>query len=58
MDDAHLAAASEEHKLQLKELQKTTDSLRRELEVTHALLGLSATLAEVRSIEETLELAV
>jgi GAF domain-containing protein len=40
------------------ELERTLDSLREDSEVAHVLLGLSGALAEVRSIEETLELAV
>lgn len=41
-----------------QEIEQTFDVLRRESEVAHVLLGLSAALAEVKSIEETLELAV
>jgi GAF domain-containing protein len=40
------------------ELERTLDSLREDSEVAHVLLGLSGALGEVRSIEETLELAV
>ena len=40
------------------ELEQTLQTLREESEVAHALLGLSGTLAEVKSVEETMELAV
>ncbi|HVM34966.1 MAG TPA: SpoIIE family protein phosphatase [Actinomycetota bacterium] len=40
------------------DVEQTLESLREEAEVAHALLGLSATLAQVRSVEETLQLAV
>ena len=40
------------------ELERTIRSLREDSEVAHALLGLSGALAEVRSLEETLQLAV
>ncbi|MFN2595384.1 MAG: SpoIIE family protein phosphatase [Actinomycetota bacterium] len=41
---------------QLEELERTLESLREDSEVAHVLLGLSAALAEVRAIEDTLEL--
>jgi GAF domain-containing protein len=41
-----------------EELERTLDSLRQDSEVAHVLLGLSAALAQVQSIEETLELSV
>jgi sigma-B regulation protein RsbU (phosphoserine phosphatase) len=40
------------------ELERMLDSLREDSEVAHVLLGLSGALAEVRTIEETLELTV
>ena len=39
-------------------LEQTLESLRSDSEVAHVLLGLSAALAEVRTVEETLEKAV
>ena len=47
-----VAGASEE------ELEKTLASLRQDSEVAHVLLGLSAALAQVQSVEETLRLTV
>ncbi|MFP5298721.1 MAG: GAF domain-containing SpoIIE family protein phosphatase [Actinomycetota bacterium] len=41
----------------IEELERTLASLREDSEVAYVLLGLSGALAEVRSIEETLELA-
>lgn len=41
-----------------EELEKTLSSLRQDSEVAHVLLGLSAALAQVQSVEETLELSV
>jgi GAF domain-containing protein len=40
------------------ELEKTLSSLRQDSEVAHVLLGLSAALAQVQSVEETLNLTV
>jgi GAF domain-containing protein len=40
------------------ELERTLSSLRRDSEVAHVLLGLSAALAQVQSVEETLSLTV
>jgi len=40
------------------ELEHTLASLREDSEVAHVLLGLSGVLAEVRSVEDTLDLAV
>jgi GAF domain-containing protein len=40
------------------ELEKTLASLRQDSEVAHVLLGLSAALAQVQSVEETLNLTV
>ena len=42
----------------IAELERTIRSLREDSEVAHALLGLSGALAEVRSLEDTLQLAV
>ena len=42
----------------IAELERTIAQLREDSEVAHALLGLSGALAEVRSLEETLQLAV
>ncbi|MGH2751769.1 MAG: GAF domain-containing SpoIIE family protein phosphatase [Actinomycetota bacterium] len=40
------------------ELERTLESLREDSEVAHVLLGLSGALAEVRTVEETLEKGV
>lgn len=42
----------------IEAIEQTLESLREDSEITHVLLGLSAALAEVRTIEETLEKAV
>ncbi|MGH2754746.1 MAG: SpoIIE family protein phosphatase [Actinomycetota bacterium] len=42
----------------IEELERTLGSLREDSEVAYVLLGLSGALAEVRSVEETLDLAV
>ena len=42
----------------IRELEQTLESLREDTEVAHVLLGLSGVLAEVRSLEDTVELAV
>ncbi len=42
----------------LDELEQTLASLREDSEVAHVLLGLSGVLAEVRSVEQTLDIAV
>ncbi len=42
----------------IKELEKTLESLREDSEVAHVLLGLSGALAEVRTVEETLDKGV
>jgi GAF domain-containing protein len=42
----------------IEELERTLASLREDSEVAYVLLGLSGALAEVRSVEETLELTV
>ena len=43
---------------QLHDLERTLESLREDSEVAHVLLSLSGVLAEVRSVEETLDKAV
>lgn len=42
----------------IRALEQTLESLRAESEVAHVLLGLSAALAEVRTVEDTLDKAV
>lgn len=42
----------------LEDLERTLDSLRGDSEVAHVLLGLASALAEVRTVEETLERTV
>jgi len=42
----------------IKELEDTLESLREDSEVAHVLLGLSGALAEVRTVEETLDKGV
>jgi GAF domain-containing protein len=49
---------SELPQTRVDELEQTLESLREDSEVAHVLLGLSAALAEVRSVEETLQQAV
>jgi len=51
----HVAATAEER---IKELEETLESLREDSEVAHVLLGLSGALAEVRTVEETLDKGV
>src|SRR5688500_14381393 len=43
---------------QIHDLERTLESLREDSEVAHVLLSLSGVLAEVRSVEETLDKAV
>jgi GAF domain-containing protein len=50
--------ATAEHEQRVRGLEQTVESLRRESEVAQALLGLSAALGTVKSVEETLALAV
>lgn len=52
---AHDAAVTSSDRLE--DLERTLESLREDSEVAHVLLGLSAALAEVRSVDDTLELA-
>src|SRR5687767_3321475 len=42
----------------IRALEGTLEALREDSEVAHVLLGLAGTLAEVRTVEETLEVAV
>jgi hypothetical protein len=50
------AAGREQERI--KELERTLESLREDSEVAHVLLGLSGALAEVRTVEETLDKGV
>ncbi|MDQ3940946.1 MAG: GAF domain-containing protein, partial [Actinomycetota bacterium] len=43
---------------QIHDLERTLESLREDSEVAHVLLSLSGVLAEIRSVEETLDKAV
>lgn len=52
------AAIREREDEQLRNLQHTLDSVREDSEVANALLGLSSALAELRTIDETLQRAV
>lgn len=49
---------SEVERTRLEELERIVASLREDSEVANALLGLSGALAEVRSLEETINLAL
>ncbi len=51
---AHEAAAEQ----RVQDLEQTLVSLREDSEIAHVLLGLAGLLAEVRTVEETLETAV
>lgn len=53
--DSLEAAESEQR---VRDLEQTLESLREDSEIAHVLLGLAGLLAEVRSVEETLETAV
>jgi GAF domain-containing protein len=46
------------HQTRLAALEKTLDTVREDSEVAHVLLGLSAALGEVRTVQETLDKAV
>lgn len=46
------------HEARIDELERTLESLREDSEVAHVLLGLSGALAEIRTVDETLEKAV
>ena len=50
--------ASEVERARISELERMVESLREDSEVANALLGLSGALAEVRSLDQTLTLAV
>ena len=54
--DAKKGEQPEENRLH--ELEQTLESLREDSEVAHVLLGLSGVLAEVRSLEDTIDIAV
>src|SRR5688500_17010141 len=49
---------SEVERARLSELERMVASLREDSELANALLGLSGALAEVRSLEQTIDLAV
>lgn len=53
-----VSQASEVERARLHELERMVDSLREDSEIANALLGLSGALAEVRSLEETIDLGV
>ena len=50
--------ATEVERARLEELERMVGSLREESETANALLGLSGALAEVRALEQTIDLAV
>jgi GAF domain-containing protein len=50
--------ATAEQEQRVRDLEQTLESLREDSEIAHVLLGLAGLLAEVRSVEETLETAV
>jgi GAF domain-containing protein len=56
MAEANLSALGDSQRVE--ELEQTLRSLREDSEVAHVLLGLAGVLAEVRSVEETLEMTV
>ncbi|MEA2433042.1 MAG: hypothetical protein QOG54_499 [Actinomycetota bacterium] len=56
MADAPIPSIGESQRVE--ELEQTLRSLREDSEVAHVLLGLAGVLAEVRSVEETLEMTV
>lgn len=47
-----------ESEQRVRDLEQTLESLREDSEIAHVLLGLAGLLAEVRSVEETLDAAV
>lgn len=51
-------ADTEQQEQRVRDLEQTLESLREDSEIAHVLLGLAGLLAEVRSVEETLETAV
>jgi serine phosphatase RsbU (regulator of sigma subunit) len=56
--ETHARVTSDEQAHRISELEQTITSLREDSEVAHVLLGLAGVLAELRSVEETLEMAV
>lgn len=54
----YLSPETDDRDDRIRALEQTLESLRADSEVAHVLLGLSAALAEVRTVEETLERAV
>jgi GAF domain-containing protein len=58
VEEAPARVSSLSEASRLEEIEQTFDFLRRESELAHVLLGFSAALAEVKSVEETLDLAV
>ena len=52
------AAVETDEQQRVRDLEQTLESLREDSEIAHVLLGLAGLLAEVRSVEETLEAAV
>jgi GAF domain-containing protein len=56
--DETTGLAPAEAEARIQDLERTLGSLREDSEVAYVLLGLSGALAEVRSVEETLDLAV
>ena len=52
------SAAATDQQQRVRDLEQTLESLREDSEIAHVLLGLAGLLAEVRSVEETLETAV
>jgi GAF domain-containing protein len=55
---AEVPVSSPSDSRRVEELEQTLRSLREDSEVAHVLLGLAGVLAEVRSVEETLEMTV
>jgi serine phosphatase RsbU (regulator of sigma subunit) len=58
MDKPAPGASDEQAHRRISELEQTISSLREDSEVAHVLLGLAGVLAELRTVEETLEMAV
>ena len=58
METSAPIAGNDEQAHRISELEQTITSLREDSEVAHVLLGLAGVLAELRSVEETLEMAV
>ena len=56
--ETHAPLTSDEQARRISELEQTISSLREDSEVAHVLLGLAGVLAELRSVEETLDMAV